>query len=254
MKFTQTLFILAGICLLLSSQIIAQKDSSHRWLQFSVDGAAIVSSTFTDFEDSYSENYYPYYANYITRDKKAPEYSIGYYFGFTSLWGRSRDKNFVLSISVSSTKARSHESYYYNPHSLGPDAYKEHSELDFSWQSVYANVEMGYRFRIHKHFLFQPSFVLLYDIQTRERQTGTKYIESQSENTSVFPPVFTYSNNTQQIDQTTFRHGRSQGSIRFNVFYEFRIKKRNYNVFVFKNFGLKKYHLAWGGIGASIYL
>jgi len=248
-----TFYIFTLVLLFSQVSLLSQNDSAKKWLHFSVNAGLIVNKTYSGFNDSYTPNAYPYYALYVTKTKNAPEYSAGYSFGITSLLGKKSKYNFILGVSISSTQSKRHESYYDNPHSLGPFYHNQHSELDFSSLTIYANLEIGFKFRVFKKFSLQPSFLFHYNLHTKEKQVGTRDLDERNGNLSVFPPTYNTSQTTEQINETKIYHGQIEKSLRLTAFYEFKIRQRGYNVYAFWNRGLT-YHLSWYGLGFSVFL
>jgi len=248
-----TFYLFTYVFLFRPVSLDAQSDSAKKWLRFSIDAEIIVNRSFSNYtKPSYGSRFS---SESITMTKGAPKYLPGFSLGFTSILGKANSGYFIFGISASFTQARynlSQSSYYPGE---GYSSKSESTNLDISSQFINLNYEVGYRFKIFKRFLLQQTFFVNQNVQTIQKENGTKTsVESSYYTTSAggWFPIYYYRTD-EAIHRTENFHDGSNLSIRVKAFYQFRIKKKESLIFVYRNFTVND-KLPWWGFGFSVVL
>lgn len=249
MNLPKIIFCFAVFYLFKCHTLFSQKDSLAKNYRISIDAAFITNSAYSHFTKI--EETSRFTTETISTNSNSVKYLPGVSVGATLLLGNLNRSNFVFGLSCSLTNAN----YHYYLSTVDPEeGYSGSTDVtdkNVSSSFLYLNYELGYRFRFGRRFRLQPSLLINQNLITFQKENGYSRHVDYAYSISPSGQVPIYYNETYNTIHTSNTLRTSlQSSIRLSLFYEFKLRKHNYDVFAFRNFGIKS-HLSWWAVGVS---
>lgn len=216
-----------------------------------VDGGFIINRSFSHYEESSVT--YGHSGGYmeLSESKNSAAYLPGGSIGVTAALRINKCVEWIAGLSISQTRARYSYFESYPAGEVGLTFTTQITKTENHITALYLNYESGFRFKLFGFFFLQPSLLLNQNMQTIEKQDGTFTTVRYS---NFFPggPYTNYYNEDVQSLHTTIKYRYDfVASARLKASCIFNIHRRNYALFVFRNFSMV-YKLPWWGLGVSV--